>query len=87
MNYRFQLKNKIFQIAGFNFIVLLSEIRLRKRKMTNEKIEKLRESWGDKPCVHPVLKTDTQTQDKVCNNCGRIVYSGRKMQGRNTNSK
>jgi hypothetical protein len=45
--------------------------------MENEEIQRLRGTWGEKPCDHPALETMEATNDQVCTNCGRVVYSGR----------
>jgi hypothetical protein len=46
--------------------------------MQIKKIEELKRAWGDKPCIHPLLKKAEITEDKVCATCGRTVYSGLK---------
>lgn len=30
--------------------------------------------------MHPYLKTDKKTADKICTSCGRVIYSGKKSQ-------
>lgn len=42
---------------------------------------KIRDSYGDKPCDHPELAKEyyrgAQTQDKICIQCGRVVSGGK----------
>lgn len=39
--------------------------------------EKLRKNWGDKPCDHPRTAKEyhlgSQTGDRICTTCGRVV--------------
>ena len=46
--------------------------------MQLEKANKLRKAWGDKPCNHPDVEKEyylgSNTGDKVCTTCGRVIF-------------
>lgn len=45
--------------------------------MQLEKAQSLRRTWGNKPCNHPQTEKEyylgSDTGDKVCTTCGRVV--------------
>jgi hypothetical protein len=45
--------------------------------MQHEKAQRLRKQWGNEPCDHPSTEKEyylgSDTGDKVCTTCGRVV--------------
>ena len=43
--------------------------------MNSDEVRKLQEQWGDKPCDHPDLKAqcDSQGDDWRCTQCGSML--------------
>jgi hypothetical protein len=50
--------------------------------MQRNKVEQLKEIWGDKPCDHPKIQKEYEhkslTGNIVCLQCGRTIYNSAK---------